>query len=1013
MTPRTGVDPDTLSSKRREAMELSMRLQVELEPHTFREVLKGWSNYFGDGTPSPPDFRRFLRRTGDLIGHDTEVFSMLVEFLGGCSSIALKEAFAGKLSPNFLFLADRPISDVPRLPESPAARAYCNFMSAGMGQLVLKDHPSQPGSAMFSAVSVAQDWLQVDRIQSEPLFYMEQSSSDEKEIMTTKAAGRTWIELNNAVVCGYVAMQKSTLEASFEKLTTTLINLGWGDSATLLMLPPHKLLIKYALDAETLEAMKRDLHVAPQSTKAVEYEASNDFMDFILSQPNPLVGGVVPVGGAAPLSSDKQDSTPLDGVAHFNEKETPTTVPVCSVDDVHVLATTATTNDLATLRHELISTIARDYLVFPHRVAVGHQWADPGCYDVGDDTIVNALIDLRDMAFPTYMNNSMNSNHLMDPNEQYLDTNRIRDQWKDRLLPKWDQESNKYYTDVLMEARLDELEVAQHQMLMKRALKLLSEQHYKMLIKRLANFLSMSRTPTDMGIKNLYEELHFLFGIHFKVVRPLFDSLLPRLCVATLQDRGDMTRGKLKQEPTLVALGGWSQLHRDFQSILRMHMQLDARPIRGKQIRDARSPRTMRRDIWHRLRRTMLTDGQMSTEEFDDTVRKVWKEERDGRANMKLVYQGEARSEVYDEQEYDETTEEEDTTDDVSSGLNKDDIINPTSFHKRLELKKILLLNLPPYVTEKDIKAALPASEKIVRIDIHGDNMKNTLRTIKQTTKSHFNKRKMMELREKNMEVTNSNSFAMIEYDTAKSRDKARHRFLEYFGLTVRSKFKNRVEKDSNDGSLYNQLKQCLGKKPRRIVLYDKKTKKVKRTAKGYIRSVVAKDKNGEIILDPVLPLELTARCRIQEVSEMRHLHIRGVQSGSSGYQIAQTLSKIVKPHCNTGPIADMNGETGSISSRGRCSLWFPDHATAQNAYDAINDSANDDTQTDGMKTRIRAYWGPPRRKPTEMEIEFRKRIYDTIQKYEEKGTFANNEDTEGTMTTVAAESMGVERGGW
>ena len=87
-------------------------------------------------------------------------------------------------------------------------------------------------------------------------------------------------------------------------------------------------------------------------------------------------------------------------------------------------------------------------------------------------------------------------------------------------------------------------------------------------------------------------------------------------------------------------------------------------------------------------------------------------------------------------------------------------------------------------------------------------------------------------------------------------------------------------------------------------------------------------------------------------------------------------------------------------------------NAINRHAYDAINDSANDDTQTDGMKTRIRAYWGPPRRKPTEMEIEFRKRIYNTIQKYEEKGTFANNEDTEGTMTTVAAESMGVERGG-
>ena len=139
----------------------------------------------------------------------------------------------------------------------------------------------------------------------------------------------------------------------------------------------------------------------------------------------------------------------------------------------------------------------------------------------------------------------------------------------------------------------------------------------------------------------------------------------------------------------------------------------------------------------------------------------------------------------------------------------------------------------------------------------------------------------------------------------------------------------------------------------------------------GYIKSVVAKDKDGEIILDPVLPLELTARCRIQEVSEMRQLHIKGLQCGFSGYQIAQTLSSIITPHCNAGPIADMNGEVGSISSKGRCVLWFPDHTTAQAAFDAINN--NEDINDEIGNTRIRAYWGQPKRRPTEMEIQFRK----------------------------------------
>ena len=123
--------------------------------------------------------------------------------------------------------------------------------------------------------------------------------------------------------------------------------------------------------------------------------------------------------------------------------------------------------------------------------------------------------------------------------------------------------------------------------------------------------------------------------------------------------------------------------------------------------------------------------------------------------------------------------------------------------------------------------------------------------------------------------------------------------------------------------------------------------------------------------MDPVLPLELTARCRIQEVSEMRQLHIKGLQCGFSGYQIAQTLSSIITPHCNAGPIADMNGEVGSISSKGRCVLWFPDHTTAQAAFDAINN--NEDINDEIGNTRIRAYWGQPKRRPTEMEIQFRK----------------------------------------
>jgi hypothetical protein len=176
-----------------------------------------------------------------------------------------------------------------------------------------------------------------------------------------------------------------------------------------------------------------------------------------------------------------------------------------------------------------------------------------------------------------------------------------------------------------------------------------------------------------------------------------------------------------------------------------------------------------------------------------------------------------------------------------------------------------------------------------------------------------------------------------------------------------------------------------LGKKQRKIILYDRKTKKVKRSPKGYLKTVAAKDKNGEFIFDPILPLELTARCRLLEVDEMRQLSIRGLQSGSSGYQIATLLSNIIQPYCNTGPIADMTGEAGSISSRGRANVYFPDHATAQKAYDAINgegwkeDGREGVGDENGGATRIRALWQKPKRKPTEMEMSFRKRIYNAI----------------------------------
>ena len=246
MTPRTEVDPDTLSTKRRQAMELSVRLQVELDPEELKDLTNAWTKYF-NGTIAAGDFRRFLRKCGLIIGHDTEVFALLMEFLGGSSSSILREAFNSKFEPNVLLCADRPISDIPRLPDNPAARAYCNFMSAGIGNLVLQDLPNQPGSAMHASVQTAQDWLQKDRISSPTIMY----GNDEDN--NTIGNKQTWIELNNTTVCGYIAMEKSTPEASFHTITALLIKQGWSDSETLLNMKPQLLLSKYSLDANKLE----------------------------------------------------------------------------------------------------------------------------------------------------------------------------------------------------------------------------------------------------------------------------------------------------------------------------------------------------------------------------------------------------------------------------------------------------------------------------------------------------------------------------------------------------------------------------------------------------------------------------------------------------------------------------------------------------------------------------------------------------------------------------------------
>jgi hypothetical protein len=959
MTPFTEVDPETLPSKRRQAMELCLRIQIELEPHALTTVLNMWTSYFSQGTPSASDFRRFIRRLGHLLGHDTEIFNMLVEFLGGVESSSLREAFAVKSHPNYLFTADRPISDIPQLPESPSSRAYCNFMSSGLGHMLF-DHGEKNGKAMRSALVTSQDWIQTDRVHSKPVFYANDTNTMQL------------IEFCNITLCGFVALRKTTPTTSFETIMEKLVENKWSDSAYLLSLQPMELLEKFTNDAIVMESTKNNLHVAPQYSKISEYEQTFDFMDYVLNK-----------------STFPEKGTTIQETIQLPEFLEPT--------------------DMATMRNQLKAIIANDHIVFPNRISIGSQWADPGCHNIGDDTMVNALIDLRDMSNPIYYETPEQQDVVAS-----LRLGRVTEHWNDRVIPKWDNELKKYVNKdeqhSSIENKLDEMELAQHNMLMKRALKLLSTQHYGIMLKRLASFLTMKRRPGEGGINKLYEELHFLFGIHFHVVKPLFDSLIPMISVTSLQDQAKLTREELgNNEPTLVALSKSNELNNQFHSFLRCHAQLNTNIIRSKQIKNASRFKTIPIDMWKRIRRTMLTDGNMSRQQFDDAVRYTLRNEKEERANMIMVAGSiPTTTNMYDMSHVDDEKEEEE--EDFLDDIEDDKMNNKSS----LEDRTIAVVNLPPYVTAKDIITALPSSENIKRIDIHGNNMKNTLKTIRNTTKSHFNKKKMSAERQKVMEVIDSSAFALVEYDTKENRNLARHRYLEYFGAKITTKFKHRVEKDPNNGELYTILIRSLGKKKRKIVLYDKKTKKVKRTNKGYLKTVVAKDKNGEAIYDPILPFELRARCRLMDVSNMRQLNVSGLQSGSSGYQIATLLSNILSPHCNMGPIADMSGEAGSISSRGRCTVYFPDHETAQRAYDAINGSNGDHTsngEDSNNDRRMRASWVRPSRKPTEMEMEFRKRIYHAIKERSsnEKDMHTEGSSNEKDMHTEEGNDVAVE----
>ena len=72
----------------------------------------------------------------------------------------------------------------------------------------------------------------------------------------------------------------------------------------------------------------------------------------------------------------------------------------------------------------------------------------------------------------------------MEENKEIARWRRIQEKWEARPVPNWNLETKTYLMP--NDSQLDPLEVAQHDMLMKRALKLLNIQHYGIMIKRVA-----------------------------------------------------------------------------------------------------------------------------------------------------------------------------------------------------------------------------------------------------------------------------------------------------------------------------------------------------------------------------------------------------------------------------------------------------------------------------------------------------------------------------------------------
>ena len=964
-------------------MEVSKRLQAELLPDDMDKVCRLLEKTCDVNVIYADDFKRFIFSVTNTLILGTELCSLFIKLLNHESPIVWN-AFEHEMSIRerefeeaFQRIEQNGFSVVPRVPDTSENRAFINFVMVSVhrmaaiqcdpkyGRFYVEGDNAEHGTSKNSRVKGNSSRrrrkmdLETDTtlgaikkainfasllIQPDP-FYAEEG---DVVLLRDFEDSTEMQELSEICIMSLLHIRKITAEESLGMFIDFLVEEGWHRTSQLTKLDASKISEMFHSSRRKLEELKAEHHIAPQTQNAEDYDNPSDFLDFILARQT------MPLDASAP---------PTLSFAEFVEQ----------------------------LRDSLVGKIAQEYGETPNRIANGNVWCDPNCVSIGEESLVDALVKVRSLANPPLLYyDDKDPDLLSADNVRRRRLDRMESLWHDRVIPiKSSTPYKKYYYPDGVESvmdKLDPLQTLQHDMLMRRTARLLRPKSRRMLVDNLAAMMQ-SKSLDEDRVYDFYSSIIDAFGPHYAVVEPFFETLLPHVCIETLQNCDEQV-GQVSADPKLVMLESKksrfvsesrANLEAGFQHFLECQSELEP-PIRSSHIK-----RPMLRSIppqwWERLRETMMSSLEddegahsdaLSENELDSMVRAVLKAQQDARrrslGTLKLDA-GHASGLSADEDFGGEAA----IIGAVSGSPTSIDFINDS-----LSPRRVILMGIPPYTTRKKVMDALPTDEsEIEDVEIHGDNFKNAMNTLKRSMEeAQLTRSEVKALRVKSVNVSDkSRAFAIVTFSSPETCEKAKHKYLRTFGAKVHAKFYRKVKKDPNNIYLKRQLKGLMGTQVRRRVVYDRVTGKPRRRGKSSkIVTRVVKGVGGAPIHDPIIPNELIARCRISEATELKELFVKGFQTGLSGHEIGKHLSKILPSDVLIGPIADLNQSgMGSITNTGTCRIRFLNHTMAQAAKTAISEAHNKG------QTQLLAKWSMPEKLPGEVEAGMAKRVWRTI----------------------------------